>query len=319
MHDVAIVLLTRYPHNVWLNFLNNFYNYDVYICIDNTKKDFSKLFEQVNSKLTFIQMDDNYCKSYGYHNALIPTGSVPNKPVSWDKALFYFCLIKDKYKHVWFIEDDVFFLKESVLKNLDIRFPTSDLLAPFNDINYDGNVNSGWQWWVKVSGKMNTPWARSMVCACRLSNRLLNLVKEYVKKNNTLVYHEIMFNTLAFQNNYIIDTPIELNTIHYNTKWNKDQLNLEYLYHPIKDIQVHSKLRYDNWIHFDHLFNRVNYNYLEKFTFDAGSFLLKHYPLPEGFNFNCYRQNNNCKDWWDESVAWHWFNYGQYEGRKYKD
>ena len=34
----AIVLLTRLPNEVWLNFLQNFKKYDVYVCIDCTKK-----------------------------------------------------------------------------------------------------------------------------------------------------------------------------------------------------------------------------------------------------------------------------------------
>jgi hypothetical protein len=41
--------------------------------------------------------------------------------------------------------------------------------------------------------------------------------------------------------------------------------------------------------------------------------------LPEGFNFCCYRENNNMKDFNDESIIFHWFKYGKFENRKYKD
>lgn len=58
----AIVLLARYPDNIWLNFLNNFYDYDIFVVIDNNDNDFCKLFEKINSKINFIQIDDNYCK-----------------------------------------------------------------------------------------------------------------------------------------------------------------------------------------------------------------------------------------------------------------
>lgn len=317
-NDIAIVLITRNPDNVWLNFLNNFNCYDTYVSIDNTSKDFAKLFDKTKSKINFIQMADNYCKSYGYQNALIPIGNIPNKPTAWDKALFYFCLIRPNYKHVWFIEDDVFFLKESVIENIDNNYQDSDLLTPFNDINTDGHMN-GWENWYTVAGKMNTPWCRSMVCACRLSNRLLQLVKQYVNDKHTLVYHEAFFNTLAYQNKYKIDNPQELSTVHYNTLWDENKLNLNYLYHPIKNVQIHNRLRCDNWIYFDNLFNDINYSEVEKFNFDIGTFILRHFILPDGFNFCCYRENNDMKNWSDNSIAWHWFTYGQFENRKYKD
>jgi hypothetical protein len=317
-NDIAIVLITRSPDNVWLNFLNNFSHYDIYVSIDNTDKDFTKLYDKVKSKITFIQISDEYCKSFGYKNALIPTGSIPNKPTAWDKALFYFSLIRPNYKHVWFIEDDVFFLKESVIKNIDDNYEESDLLTPFNDINDSGTM-SGWENWYTIAGKMNTPWCRSMVCACRLSNRLLGLVKKYVDDKHTLVYHEAFFNTLAYQNNYKIDNPQQLSTVHYNTRWDENNLNLDYFYHPIKNIQIHNSLRHKNCVFFDNLFNNVNYLEIEKFYFDAGVFILRHYQLPDGFNFCCYRENNDMRNWSDEAIAWHWFTYGQRESRKYKD
>jgi len=318
-NDIAIVLITRYPNNIWLNFLNNFNCYYIYVSIDNTSRDFTNLFDKTKSKVTFIQMSDDFCKSNGYQNALIPTGNIPNKPTTaWDKALFYFCLIRSNYKHVWFIEDDVFFLKESVIENIDNNYNDSDLLTPFNDINTNGTM-SGWENWYTIAGKMNTPWSRSMVCACRLSNRLLKLIKQYANEKKTLVYHEVFFNTLAYQNNYKIDNPTELSTVHYNTRWNENELNLNHFYHPIKNIKIHNKLRCNNWVYFDNLFNNINYAEVKQFNFNIGSFVLRHFIFPDGFNFCCYRENNDMKNWSDEAIAWHWFTYGQYESRKYKD
>jgi hypothetical protein len=270
-NNIAIALLCRYPDNVWLNFLNNFNHYDIFVFIDDISKDFVNLFNIENSKIIFIQMPDYFCERYGYHNALIQTGNIPNKPLSWDKALFYFCELNHLYEHVWFIEDDVFFLKEDILRGIDNCFTQSDLLAPFNDVNTSG-THDGWTHWHMINGVLPLPWARSMVCACRLSNRLLKDVKDYVNHHHKLLYHEFMFNTIAYQKGYQIDSPYELSTIHFQANWDSNNLNLGNLYHPIKDIQVHNRLRCNNSIYFDNLFNNCHYNNANQFYFNEDDF-----------------------------------------------
>jgi len=318
MNNTAIVLLTRKPNNIWLNFLNNFNNYDIYIIIDENIYDYYKLYNSINSKITIIQIDDDLSKLYGYHNFVYPTRDLPNKPLAWDKAMFYFCEINKTYNRIWLIEDDVFILNEDVIKNIYIKYPKSDLLTPFHDINYDGNLDT-WQFWFCAEGRINTPWARSMTCACRVSNRLLMKIKEYVDHNKILFFHETMFNTLAEHNKYIIDNPEELSTVQYNTEWDFNNLNLNNLYHPVKDYIIQLKIKMDNSIYYGYPFNNINYNYLENFNNDIGLFLLRYYKLPEGFNFCCYRENSGLRDWDDKSIIWHWFHHGIYESRKYKD
>lgn len=315
----CIVLLTRTPDNIWLNFLNNFNNYDIYVIIDENKYDYYKLYKSVNTKIKFIQIDDNYSKLYGYHSAVWPTGSLPNKPMAWDKALFYFCKINpNSYDHIWLIEDDVFVLKESVIENIDKKYPSTDLLTPFNDINYDGNL-SNWELWFTVVGNINLPWARSMTCACRLSNRVFDKIRSYVDHKHKLFFHEAMFNTIALQNNLTIETPIELNGIHYRTTWDLKNLDLNNVYHPVKDLTYQLDIKMDNLIYYDNLFNNVNYNNLDNFNSDPGLFLSRNLKFPIDFNICCYRENNDMKNWCDEGISWHWFSYGQYEDRKYKD
>ena len=319
--NIAIVLLTRYPNNIWLNFLNNFYDYDIFVVIDDNNKDFCKLFDKANSKINFIQIDDKYCKERGYHNALIRTSNVPNKVLAWDKALLYFCLINTNYEHIWLIEDDVFFLKESVIKNIDNHYTNSDLLTPSHEMNTSGNTNgheTGWPHWHCVKDRLNTPWAHSMVCMCRLSNRLLNDIKKYVDNHKILVYHEIMFNTIACHNNYKVDTPNELSRIHYNTKWNIDDIDIYYCYHPLKNLEEQLKIKQKNMIYYDNLFNNINYNEAKRFIFNECDFLRRH--LPEGFDFNVYLNKNysNMKDNSENSIIWDWFYWGKYENKIYK-
>lgn len=312
----AIVLLTRYPDNIWLNFLNNFHNYDIFIVIDDITTDFSKLFNIKNSKINFIQIDDNYCKSKGFHNAVHPTGNLPNKVLAWDKALMYFCLINNYYDYVWFLEDDVFILKEDVLINIDSKYSNSDLLTSENYINNNGDLST-WELWFTVKDKLNLPWCKSMTCACRISNKLLNIINNYVKNNNTLQFHEAMFNTLAYQNNCLINNPKELENIHYRTGWDIYNLDLNKIYHPIKELYDHVIIRQNNMVYFDNLFNNVNWSNATDFYFSEYEFLRKN--LVQDFNFCCYRENNDFKGWNDEGIVWHWFTYGRYENRQYKD
>jgi hypothetical protein len=154
-----------------------------------------------------------------------------------------------------------------------------------------------------------------MTCACRISNKLLGLIKNYVSNNNSLTFHEALFNTLAYQNNCKINTPTELSTIHYRTEWNIYELNLNNLYHPIKDINIHNNLRCNNNLYFDNLYNNIDYNNAK----NPENLNFERYLLPSDFNFCCYRENNDMRNWPDEAIMWHWFKYGQYENRKYKD
>ena len=80
----AIALLCRYPDNIWLNFLENFSKYDIYIIIDENKNDYDELYKQINHKLNIIQIDDNYCIQNGFYNFVHPTSNLPNKPLSWE-------------------------------------------------------------------------------------------------------------------------------------------------------------------------------------------------------------------------------------------
>jgi len=313
--DNAVALLCRYPDNIWLNFLNNFNKYDIYIIIDENKNDYDELYKHLNHKLNIIQIDDNYCIQNGFYNFVHPTPNLPNKPLSWDKALLYFTRINRLYNHIWFIEDDVFILREDVLLNIDNKYINSDLLTPFHHVNYDGNLTS-WNLWYTIKDKISLPWARSMTCACRASNKLLKLMDNYRLQNNKLFFHEAMFNTIALQNNLLVETPEELSTIHYRTEWDINNLNLNYLYHPIKNYIDQLTLKMNNNIYYDNLFNNINYNNIQHYKFNELLFLSKH--LPEGFNISIYKKYDDLKFFSDEELIYHFFKYGQYESRIYK-
>ena len=316
----AIVLLTRYPNNLWLNFLHNFQNYDIYVFIDDNTKDFKQLFESVNKKINFIQLDDDFCQQRGYYNSLIQTGNVPNKVLAWDKALLYFCWLNNNYEHIWLVEDDVFFLNEELVFNMDNYYKDADLLTPEHCINSSGNTcghQTGWPHWHCAHGRFNKPWAKSMVCMCRLSRRLLCKIKEYKNNHGKLEFHEILFNTLAMHNNMKVETPPELSKIDYLVDWGVN-IDTHYCYHPMKTMNHHNIIREKNMIYFDNLFNNINYKKAKNFSFNEFQFYIDN--LPEDFDFDVYLEHNisSMADNSKGSIAWDWFHYGQYENKIYK-
>ena len=56
-------------------------------------------------------------------------------------------------------------------------------------------------------------------------------------------FNESMFNTLAYQNLLKIDNPPEMEFLHFDTKWDRDEITPDFLYHPFKQIEDHEYIR----------------------------------------------------------------------------
>jgi hypothetical protein len=239
---IAISLLTIEPNKIWLDFLLTFKNnYDIFIFIDNNNIDIN-LFKNNYPSLNFIQIDNNESIKNGYSNS---SYNIKRDPISWDKALYYFTLINKKYKYVWFVEDDVFINSVNNIINLDKKYNNSDLIVRSNNINPDGK-SSSWNHWDQVNNTLELPWSMSMVCICRLSDKLLNKIYDFTKKNGKLNFIEFLFNTIALHNNYIISNPTEFEPIVYRYNWDINNIDNNLLYHPIKNINDHKYIR-DNF------------------------------------------------------------------------
>lgn len=247
----TICLLTRTLHPIWLDFLNRFSKYRIIIVVDDNSENYAEKYAdyiKTNTNIQIIQLPNELCREQGYTNCNSCVGF--NEIISWDKALYYFNHI-DTIHHggdIWFIEDDVFFMNEDTLINIDKQYLQSDLLTSFHETNHSGEMYS-WNHWVNVVGRIELPWSHSMVCACRMSRRLLGAVDEYVKKRGQLYFIESMFNTLAQHNNMKIDNPIELSSVHWNTNWDKTDIDNTKVYHPFKNIEDHSVIRTSNSNH----------------------------------------------------------------------
>jgi hypothetical protein len=128
-------------------------------------------------------------------------------------------------------------MSEKTLVNIDKQYPQSDLLTSFHEINPTGDIYAGWDHWINVIDRIGTPWAHSLVCACRLSRRLMERVDNFLNDRHLMII-ESLFNTLAIHYNYTVSNPVEMaTTIKYNVPCEYATINTDYIYHPIKKIE----------------------------------------------------------------------------------
>jgi hypothetical protein len=232
----CICIITRKPSKILLDFYNDFKDYDIYVMIDDNTEVYHKYYKKIYNNINFIQINKHKCIQSGFINVTLI--SKRNNPVSWDKALYYFSNINKNYDNVWFIEDDVYFYNENTIINIDNKYPDSDILSNKYETNITGKKDY-WHWYTVLNNiKIKPPYYNTMVCAVRMSKKLLSLINNYANMHKTLFFLEVMYPTLAKQNDLKYDNPEELYTIVYRKDWKKEDINKTNLYHPIKDYDI---------------------------------------------------------------------------------
>ena len=196
--------------------------YNIFILVDDNN------YINENKNINIIQIKEDICKKNGFTYSggssngfwsnnekdwinKIHAGKKVKNPSAWDKALYYCCILNNTFEYIWFIEEDVFLSDLSILKRLDNQYKNTDLLCKEKWINTDGNIfnNNGWSHWMYAIDKFDLPWYKSLISICRMSHKLIELIKNYVEKNKKLFYDEILFITLAAKNNLSIENPPE--------------------------------------------------------------------------------------------------------------
>jgi hypothetical protein len=230
-----------------VEFYNSFNNYDVYMVFDDNKEDYISLIKETHPHLNniiFIQMDEKKCHEAGikYLNSLLHNGTIHNtRGFGWEKGIYSFTISNTNYNHVWLLEEDVFIFDESTLVNIDEKYGDKDILC--NSSYGEGKLN---EWlWKYISIPFNPPYYCGMMCACRLSKKYLQIIKEYASYNKKLFFLEAFFPTLAKCSNLdVVPNPSELLTITAISKFNYDKFNKTDLFHPCKDVKEHTFLRH---------------------------------------------------------------------------
>ncbi len=232
----AVCLVTIKPHIVWLDFLRQFHNYDVYIVVDRPMDPECR---------DFVQITNEDCIRAGYiHSSFMPTSSlVFNEIIAWDRALYYFTNVRTEYDNVWFFEDDVFFYGENTILNVDKKYPNSDILCKQKNPQ---PVAGEWAWfWPAISIDLPMPYFHSPICAVRMSRQLLSCINEYVSRPNVrkLFFIEAMFPTIAHYHGLVYDMPTELSEIHWRRDWSVEDMNRGTFFHPMKDMDQQREFR----------------------------------------------------------------------------
>jgi len=238
----AVALITRKPHTNWLDFLNEFTKYDVFVIIDDNSENYLLNYVYKYPKIKFIQINDRECCDNGF----VGSSTATNLPaiISWDKALYFFSHCETSYSNIWFFEDDVFFLSEETLINMDKAYPFCELLTRSHTIKNENNFD-GWWHWFQISGKISLPWAYSLICMCRVSYSLLQKVRKYANENKHIFFVESILNTLALHNGMNVGCPPELYPIVQGDISPNEikKENMWYVFHPYKNIDIHPDMR----------------------------------------------------------------------------
>jgi hypothetical protein len=179
-------------------------------------------------------MDNAEAEREGFKNCV---QCLPNKACSRDKALYYFARTDQSYEQIWFIEEDVFVPTVTTISDIDAKYPEGDLLTSSHSTDAETRNWPHWKHIVQTNGiKLPPPYARSMICAIRVSRAMLCAVDAYATAHNNLFMDEVLFNTLAIHNNLSVVPIAELTTIHYRHAWKLSDIQPTHLYHPVKKV-----------------------------------------------------------------------------------
>jgi len=208
-------------------------NYKVYIVCDNIN-----CYTPPSDIITYIKLSDQECAKAGFTKS---NHAIPKVPSAWDKALYYFCMIDKNPSYVWFIEEDVYIPRNTLLLDIDTTYPDADLIAKQNVKKED---DPGFGWWHEADDTtLEQPIYRSMVCATRLSRALLNKIVDFVRMNDHLIFIEILFNTIVSNEGMKLVMPEQLSTIIWRWDWTPEALDDNHMFHPIKDVSLHRDYR----------------------------------------------------------------------------
>ena len=244
----CVCIVCRLPNQIWLDFLNNVPG-DIFMIIN----DQTNLNTLRPGKVQIIEINTNECHRQGFNHANRVIQSNENiqlgfihlpfpEVTAWDKALYYFCNMNNNYDNIWFFEDDCFFIDPNIFERMNSQYPNIDLLVKENNTNFERT-----RWcWNHVKPLLSEPTAFSFIQTCRLSRKLLSLVKNTAQRLNRLVVIETLFNSLVMQNNLSMRHPNELSLLHWDKELTKiDRLDSNKIYHPVKDINLHPILRFN--------------------------------------------------------------------------
>ena len=267
----CINILCVEPNEIMLDFCNQMYDYfqkkkldyTIYITVDNavTKEEYKD-----TEEYKFIIVDHLEATKKGYKDSLLRyyhRKDTKTKSMALDKSLYYFSK-HNNYDNYWLIEEDVFIPSVKTIPQLDKKYGKADLLVGGNGKNEDGNMD--WHWPLMVKNNKSRdyklkrkkasvskdyylplPWYNSFCQVVRISNKMIQVIENFVKKNKTLIFMEFMFNTLAMHHHLELKT-VEEFKLKYDddpsdSAFKKKDIRIKNLYHYIKNPEIQRQYR----------------------------------------------------------------------------
>jgi len=252
-------------------------NYDIFVSINDNCYILPEYDKDV---IKIIKLDTLEVKNAGYFNS---NNNLLKQVSSRDKAFYYFNrVVNTNYKHIWFIEEDVFIPTTKTISDIDEKYPEGDYMSnsyyivdndikninnfnninakfPFVQYNNDFKFYESWAFkCFKLQDYFKFPWLKGMTCAIRVSKNFLKCIDSFAIMHKTLIIDEILYPTISLHNNLLIVNPVELSSIVYNTDfkttdkitnylyWRYDDIRPDYLFHPIKNLKLQNELRIKN-------------------------------------------------------------------------
>jgi len=238
----AIVFFCFRPPKEIFDFANLLKNetYDIFVSVNDNEYILPYYDQNV---IKIIKLDDNKVKNAGYFNS---NNNMRYQVSSRDKAFYYFNRVNHTdYKHIWFIEEDVFIPTTKTIRNIDNKYPDCDYMSNsyfivdndvdnldnFNNINKElpfvkYSENQFQESWAFTDFNLikyyGFPWLKGMTCAIRVSKKFLKHIDIFAIKHNTLIIDEVLYLTLSAHNNLSIINPIELSPIVYRCDFNSN-------------------------------------------------------------------------------------------------
>lgn len=246
----VIAFLTKTPSEDLLKFAGEISEFfDIYVIIDDNNYKCKK-----NNFINLIQIDNDECKKHSFVFLETQYNDTSDKNIyCWEKAIYYFNYINTDFDYVWFIEEDVFISSIEAIIKLENKCDNYDLVCAANDKGLIETSKNTWMWNYAFQ-IFKEPSYCSMVCACRISKKLLisvNLAIQELKDKHKLHFfiYEFFLNTIAMKLGMSVYCPEELLSITYDTVWNLDDFktNKDNFFHPFKKYELFEKYR--NIIH----------------------------------------------------------------------
>ena len=247
---IHLCFLSREAHETTFRFAEQMArdnkHYSVCICIDNETPPpgIYPPFEYDATLVEVLAVTRAEAEAHGF------LGSVDHcngRACSRDMALYHFCCKETALNTpIWFIEDDVFIPTTATIRDMDAAYGLdADLVCSSHTIKRHGDDGVYWSQWPKIEGRIDLPWAYSMICAVRVSPALLALVREYAALKSRLLFDEALFNTLALHNGLRVETPRELENIIFTfCEFPYEKIDdVGCLYHPVRPRWAHDRLR----------------------------------------------------------------------------